>query len=268
MKLRPGTLVAAALALAMNLLLVFSCDVFFSTNLFKMAGLGQVKASDLANENSAELVGQAYTADGMPASSFFAALTSDPAAKAKVLATLQATYSNGAASAAQQQDAAALAAQVELITTGADQLVNNVIGPLTDNQLSSSSTPAQAVATVQALIPANLSSNKASFEAAVNALMAANAPYTALGGSIGASGVAGDINVGTAAQSAVVAAVVGGISATSGSPPETVSTADLLWALSQGASTSGYTITFTAPDTQSGTPLGSLVGAVGLNLNL
>jgi hypothetical protein len=269
MRSRPTAILALFVATGLSL---SSCDAFFSTNLFKAAGLGQISAADLAGKSSAELTAAAYSADGQPSTAFFDALAGDAGAKADVLATLTATYTTSSDPAA-LQEAAALAAQIELITTGANDLVNNVVGLLSSGtSLSSMSSSADIVDAAKALIPADLASNKADFAAAITALLDSSTAYTALGASITADGVSGDVDLGTAAQSAVMAAFLGGIDPASVDDPATglpyTNSADLLWDLVQGTpgvDTTGLGGGFTPPDFSSGTPLGDLVGAAGID---
>jgi hypothetical protein len=270
MRSRPVVILAV---FAMVALLLSSCDAFFTTNLFKAAGLGQVSAADLAGKTSAELTAAAYSGGdpSNPSAAFFDALAGNASAKADVLATLAATY-GGSGPAADVQEAAALAAQIELITTGADGIVNNVVALLASGtSFSAMSSSADIVDAAKALIPADLAADKASFTAAITALLDSGTAYTALGTSIGADGVAGNVDLGTAAQSAVMAAFLGGIDPATaldpGGSPYTNS-ADLLWDLVQGTpgvNTAGLGGGFTAPVFTAGTPLGDLVGAAGLD---
>lgn len=265
--MRSRYLTALVFAVAMSLVFV-SCDSFFSTNLFKSLGLGQFSAEKLKGETSAELVDDAYDG-GQPSDGFFNALAGDTTAKDQVLATLEATYTDPSASPVDVQEAASLAAQIEIITTGGDELVNNIVDALNSLQNLSSSDPQGAVDLLKSLVPAGLAGNEASFSAAIGALISASDAYMVLGASVAANGVQGDINVGTAAQSALLAAALDGVSATGLTDPDTgaayTSTAAFLWDSLQGKTVTG-TIAFTAPDTSEGSPLGALLAASGFKL--
>ena len=265
--MRSRYLTALVFAVAMSLVFV-SCDSFFNTNLFKSAGLGQVSAEKLKGESSAELVDDAYGNDGQPYSAFFVALAGDTTVKGEVLATLAATYTTST-NPAEVQEAASLAAQIEIVTTGGNDLVNNIAGALDQIQNLSGSDPQGAVDLLKSLVPAGLSGSEASFSAAIDALISASDIYTVLGTSVATNGTQGDINIGTAAQCALLAAALDGVSATSLTDPDTgstyTSTAAFLWDSLQGKTIAG-TPAFTAPDTTTGSPLGSLLTASGLKL--
>jgi len=266
--MRSRYLTALVFAVAMSFVFV-SCDSFFNTNLFKSAGLGQVSPEKLKGETSAELVDDAYTDSGDPSPSFFDALAGDTTVKGEVLATLEATYTSPSASPANVQEAASLAAQIEIVTTGGDELVNNIVEALNSLQNLSGSDPQGAVDLLKGLVPAGLAGSEASFSAAIDALISASDAYMVLGASVAVNGVQGDINLGTAAQSAMLAAALDGVSATGLTDPDTgiayTSTAAYLWDSLQGKTITG-TPTFTAPDTAGGSPLGSLLTASGLKL--
>lgn len=258
-------LTALVFAVAMSLVFV-SCDSFFNMNLFKSAGLGQVSPDKLKGETSAELVDDAYDDNGAASTTFFDALAGDSTVKGEVLATLTETYTTST-NPVEIQEAASLAAQIEIVTTGGDGLVNNVVDALDRIQSLSSSNPEGAVDLLKSLVPPELSGSEASFSAAIDALISANDAYVVLGTSVAANGVQGDINIGTAAFSAVLAAALDGISVTGLADPDTgaayTSTAAFLWDSLQGKTITG-TPTFTVPDTADGSPLGSLLAAAGL----
>lgn len=270
--MRSRDLTALVFAITMSLVFV-SCDSFFGTNLFKSAGLGQVSAEQLTGETSAELVGDAYTADGETSTAFFDALAGDPTVKAAVLGTLEDTYTDGSASPVDVQEAAALAAQIEIITTGGDAIINNLV----QNQeaLQAVSSASEAMAVIKDLIPAELMADKTAFSAAINAILAANDIYNAASDSLGASLLAsdlqGDINIGTAAQSALVAAFLGNLDASAVMDPDTSlpygpgATADYLWDFVNGT-TSDTPLTYTEPDTSDTTPLGAILAEAGISL--
>ena len=266
--MRSRYLTALVFAVALSLVFV-SCDSFFSTNLFKSAGLGQVSPDKLKGETSAQLVDDAYDENGEVSTSFFVALSNDDTVKEEVLVTLEATYTSPTASPVEVQEAASLAAQIEIVTTGGDELVNTVVSGIDALQNLSDSDPQGAVDLLKSLVPAGLADSEASFSAAIEALISANDIYLVLGASVAANEVQGDINIGTAAQSAMLAAALDGIDATSLVDPDTgslyTSTAAYLWDSLQGKTIVG-TPTFAPPDTSAGSPLGSLLEASGLTI--
>jgi hypothetical protein len=256
--MRLKTLVALCLAV-MSLSLLSSCDAFFNTNMFKAAGLGQVSASSLAAKDSSELYDSAYTSDGKLEVSFADALAGDAGAKATVLAKLEADFTSP--DAGTRQRSAALCADIELQTSGASAVVNNVLDFLASGKpLPSSGDTSGVTDLVKSLLPSALLSDKAAFTAAIEGFVAADAAYQVMGASVGSSGAQSGLAagaIGTAAQSALVAAVVAGVVPSSGT------VADALWLAVQGDSSniSG----FTEPSTSSGY-LGSLLSAAGISL--
>lgn len=256
--MRLRTLVALSLSVV-SLSLLSSCDAFFNSNLFKEAGLGQVSAASLAAKDSAELYDSAYTSDGKLETSFVDTL-SDPAnadTKKEVLGKLEVSYTTSSDPATVQRSAA-LYADIQLQTSGASVVVNNVVSLLASGKaLPSDATGVTDL--VKDLLPASLLSDKAAFAAAIDAFKAADAAYQVLGLSIGASeaqsGLAAGA-IGTAAQSALVAAVISSVTVTSGT------VADALWTAVQGGSAS---LEFAEPSTDSGY-LGNLLSAAGLTL--
>jgi hypothetical protein len=256
--MRLRTLVALSLS-AVSLSLLSSCDSFFNSNLFKEAGLGQVSASSLAAKDSTELYDSAYTSDGKLETSFVDTL-SDPAnaeTKTEVLVKLEVSYTTSSDPATVQKSAA-LYADIQLQTSGASAVVNNVVSLLASGKALPSD-PSGATSLVKDLLPASLLSDKAAFTAAIEGFQAANAAYVKLGNSIGSSGVQSGLAagaVGTAAQSALVAACISSITVSSGT------VADALWTAVQGGTAD---FSFAEPSTDSGY-LGNLLSAAGLSL--
>jgi hypothetical protein len=235
--LRTFFVVSAVCALFLS-----SCDALFTENYFKKAGLGQIKASDLQGQTSDQLAAQAYTTSGQPSKTFFDALTTDATAKQSVLDTLETTYNDPTATSTDKQTAAALATQVELNTTEAGAIVNNIAGLLSNTTaLSGTPTASQQQALISAIFPASLASDKTAFTAAVDALQslmptAGGGPLDALATSITNDG--STIEAGTAAtlaQTAIIATVINSIDPAQVTDPATsqpyTSTAELLYAL-------------------------------------
>lgn len=177
--------------------------------------MGQVTADSIAAQSSADLAKDA-TSSG-PDSTFYQVLTDDPATKATVLATLADTYTTSTDPAAVQA-AAAAAAKIELVTTGADDLVNGLVSVLADPPVFSTMDESDVASLVQDLVPASLLASEAGFAAALQALIGpeADAAYAALESSVTASG--GEVSasvLGGAAQGAFLASVLDAIDMTS-----------------------------------------------------
>lgn len=265
--MRSRYLTALVSAVALSLVFV-SCDSFFSTNLFKSTGLGQVSAEKLQDETSAELVDDAYDDNGDQSTAFFDALAGDASARAQVLATLEATYTSPSSTPAEVQGAASLAAQIEIVATGGDELVNNLASKYADFQ--SLSTVEDAIDLVGTLVPASLASDESSFRAAIDALLSANDAFDALGTSIIADGdlLVGP-QIGTAAQSALAAAALESIVVPAVNDPDTglpyADRAAYLWDIMDG-SQSQYPASFSL-DTSASTPLGGILAGAGLTID-
>lgn len=266
--------------LVFSAILLSACDPFFETNIFQKFGLGQVKADSLAAMDSSSLVAQAYSSDGQPAQTFFDTLATSESAKTEVLATLETTYTTSS-DPVEVQNSAALYALVELKTTGADQIVSNLVTLIpSDGTLPSDITVDQ----VKELIPTSLidlssPTAEADLASLITAFENANNAYIALGTSVGSdaspSTVVSDVNFGTAAQSAVVAAIVSNIDPSAIIDPDTGSAygssdsgavaAFLLDILNGKIAAADVGAAITIPDYSDGTALGNLLAAAGLS---
>ncbi len=247
------TMAAAGLALC---LVLSSCDQLLSVNLLKTVGLGQQQtpsASELASMPVSAM------SDLSSSPSFYSDLAGDASLRAAALASLDSQMLSP--DAATRQDAAALAALIELKTTPAFDAVNGIFNALdslsTTNLSSLDSTT--IVDFVSQSLPASATASQADFAATIGALCAANAAYDSLGASLGASGAAGSILPEQSVQGAIVAAFV---SSVPGATPDAKASA--LWAAMNGGP--GLP-PYTPPSTSSGTNLGSIISAAGLDLS-
>lgn len=256
--MRLRTLVALSLSVV-SLSLFSSCDAFFNSNLFKEAGLGQGSAAALAAKDSSELYEEAYTDNGKPSASFYETLEANPETKAEVLAELQTGMDSSDPVTAQQS--AILYADIGLQLSGASDLVAGCVSAI-GNIPSSGAQPEELKAFVQSLIPDSLNTEE-SFKAAINALIAAQATYVALGAELGSSSdyVLPTATYGNAAQSALISAVLANITNT-----ESTDTATALWNVLQGTSDPSI-LGFTSPDMSAGTALGNICAAGGIDLS-
>lgn len=260
-------------------LLSTSCDGLF-TNYFKEMGLGQVKAEDITTTDSSAIEAEAYSSDGSLSTSYVEVLTANTETKTAVLTTLETTYTAAVTTdnVAAVQEAAALAALIEISTTDAIDIVNNVASSLSSiTSLSSSATTSDVMSIVESIVPASIASDETAFTAAVTSLLAANEAYTVLGTSINTAAISADssINTGTAVQAAIVAAAVAAVDnavtaavATDGDVAGYTTTASLLYALVSGSTTVDAlsALSITVPDYGTDTPLGNLLAAAGITL--
>lgn len=258
MKLKLAVLAAG------SFLVLASCDAFFSVNLFKEAGLVQIKPSDLTEMSSDALVDEAYFAGGT-SSGFMEALPYESTAQTVVLATLKATYNDGSAAPAARQEAAALAVDILVETSGASAIVSKAIPAIVGGlDLPSINTPEEIVDLIELVVPAELRSDMVAFKTAIAALLRADAVLTDPAGVltlIEGSGVSGGYSVGNLAQNAVIAAAVAGVAPLSGAIE------DALWAAVSDPTNAGSYIdgSYSAPDLSSGSMLNILLSGAGFN---
>jgi hypothetical protein len=247
-----------------SFLILASCDAFFATNLFKEAGLGQVKPSDLTAMSSSDLVDSAYFGGGSSAS-FMEALPYGSTAQAAVLATLETTYNDSSAAPAARQEAAALAVDILVETSGASAIVSNAIPAIVGGlDLPSIDTPAEIIDLIELVVPAELRADAEAFKTAIAALLRADAVLTDPAGVeslIEGGGVSGDYNVGNLAQNAIIAAAVAGVTPVSGTIE------DALWAaVTDPANAASFvTSAYAAPDLASGSLLNILLVGAGFD---
>ncbi len=198
-------LLTSAVALAMS-----GCsalDALLQVNILKSFAV--VSSDEIKSADSATLL------DLSASASFYETLAGDAATKNAALATIDASI-GGSISGATDQELAVLAATIELKTTPAFDLVNNV-GSLLSDLIGGATLPDESTlkATLLDLLPASVlgsggSINEAAFLSMVDGLVAANDYYDALGGAIGTGGYDSgtDISAGDVAQGAIIAAMV------------------------------------------------------------
>lgn len=248
-------LLTSAIALAMS-----GCsalDALLQVNILKP--LAVVSSDEIKSADSATLL------DLSASASFYETLAGDAATRTAALDTID-TALGGSISGATDQELAVLAATIELKTTPAFDLVNNV-GSLLSDLIGGATLPDESTlkATLLDLLPASVlgsggTINEAAFLSMVDGLVAANDYYDALGGAIGTDGYASgaDISAGDVAQSAIIAAMVASV------PKDTYpTTGDYLYALLTG--TASAPVSYAFPDMTSGTPLGNLLAAANIS---
>ncbi|MCX7026429.1 MAG: hypothetical protein NT061_02820 [Spirochaetes bacterium] len=110
-------------------LLASSCDTLF-TNQFKALGLGQVASNTLsnavANHDSDTILVASGFYSGAISPSFINAVTTDPTTAANVLAQLQTTVTTSA-DPATVEAAEVLIVQIQLETSGAKTMIDNIV---------------------------------------------------------------------------------------------------------------------------------------------
>lgn len=229
-----------------------------------LAGLAAVKidAEDLQDMAADELL------DLASSPSFYDNLD-DPATLAALEARLDVLLGTLAVGSAEYQEVAILAAEVQLASTGADVVIDNVVDLVQGLATGTVPVPDPAdpntiVAVVQAIFPATLLDDPVAFAAAIQALVDSAAYYEALGASLTGDPPAyatDDINPGAVAQNALVCALIAGITP----PASYTSLGEYLYDILSGVTTEPPT-SFTIPDTGSGSPLVAIFAAAGLDI--
>ena len=171
-------------------LLLAGCSAFFQFNLLK--GLDKPSAPTANDYQGAG--GLDKLAKDLSSPAVVAALAGDPTATAGIDAYLKSLYGTS-----QGQQAAALDADLNLKTTSGDQLVNNAVTVAVSGGASGKTV--QQI--LQEIVPANVASDPTAFANMVNGLLAAEAAYQVLGATVPPAPA--DVNMGDAAQKAIVA---------------------------------------------------------------
>jgi hypothetical protein len=211
-------MIALAVAIAITMTGCDALDAMLNFNMF--ASLAAVDAKEIADADAATLV------ELSDSDSFYDTLADDAALKAETLTKIDNAIGASIDSAA-DQELAVLAANIELQTTPAWDLINNVSSLVTD--LINGTTPdASALEdTIRSLVPDSVMSadgsiNEVAFVAMIDALVSADGVYRDLGEAVGLDGYASDadINAGEIAQNALIAAMIGAVNPVSGTTGE------------------------------------------------
>lgn len=198
--------VKSAVLLVLPLVILAGCSALFDFNLYKDLGLDPVaapRASDYAGAGGLDKL-----AADLGSAAIIDALAADGAAKAALVTFLQGQITVPVDTPAEQQ-ASILLADLELKTTSGEEFVNNIVTVALGG----------VTGTIQDLlnstIPAEAKADPATYAAMVNALLAANDAYLALGAGIAdtngtpgiqpGEGVPPGTNMGDVAQKAIIA---------------------------------------------------------------
>lgn len=249
---------AAVAALALSLASCDALDKLLSVNLF--ATKFEVNASDIQGMSLAELERMTESP------SFMEALAEDPTLVAAVTARMDAIISDSGSSPAQVQAAAAVAASVLIETTAAPKIINGIVAEFASGGANLPSDETEIVDFIEGLLPPELYTNgvldEAAFTLMIDNLILANDYYVSMGDSIGTDGVK-DVNIGAAAQNAVIAAFVAGVQPVTG--PPALSPGEVLYKKLNG---DVITVVFDPPDLNDPVfdYLENILDAAGLNL--
>jgi len=267
---RTTTIVLAA-AIAVSMTACTALDSILGFNLF--AGLAAVDESDIKDANASELI------DLSSSDSFYDTLADKPELKAEVLEKIDLGLVSADPLSADYQELAFLAATIELQTTPAGELVNNVSG-LFDSLISGDTPTDDLGLLIEGLLPDSViasdgSINEAEFIDMINGLVEADDYFVLLGDSLEpdpdtgeydyADGV--DFTAGDVAQAAIVSSLVASITVPGGYD----TTGDYLYALLNDEVPDPDSDSFDVPEFDSPefalTPLGKLLLAANLDFS-
>lgn len=183
-----------ACALAPFVLLA-GCSAFFSFNAFK----GLDKPTPPTASEFEGPGGLAKLASALNSPAIVALLTADTTTTEEIETYLSTTYLSAPLTTADQQQAAALYADLNLETTSGNVLVNNIVSLV----VSGGGGGQTIQQMLQGIVPANVASDPVAFSNMVDGLVAAAAAYQLLGASVPPAPPG--MNMGDVAQKAAVA---------------------------------------------------------------
>lgn len=244
------------------------CDAMFTNVFEKLAPLKTLSTSDLESMSVDEI--EKYAEDD----DFYNQLAEDPAKLDAVLTNLEGQFDE-TADTAEEQKAAALYAEILLKTSGAFDVVNNLVeatlsGALEDLvNAADTGTPDELAAAMEDLIT-ELFGGQAPTQAEVlnmvDALADSWTAYQAIGaGLAGGAELDGSLNAGDMAFCAVVGAFMSGVEITDGSS-NPVDLSVYISEVLDGDDVSGYEVAFTEPGTEENDPLYEIFNAAGIDL--
>lgn len=250
--MRKTALYAALVAFA-SVLTLSSCDAMFNTNLFKAAGLGQfdISKADLSTNSAIQ-----DTAASSP-TAFYDQLSTDSTTKTEVITKL--TDPSTAT-----PDSLVLAAAIEVNTTDAGYVVDNIASQLPNLMSTSSSGTLDTAGIISAVLPSDIDTTQAtapqSFVDMINGFLSASNDITTVVNSGSAlPAVPGGTNQDTA-YIGLVSLAVSAVQPTSGT------VADAIWAsIYDPNATASFTIDPNVFDLTTGSTASTLLSAAGID---
>ncbi|MBN2050226.1 MAG: hypothetical protein JW760_07250 [Spirochaetales bacterium] len=198
----------SGILLAALVLMLSGCAELFTFNLFD--GLEQVNAArtvaDITEKPASE--GLEELDDLMDSDNFVDSLAEDPESKEALLDYLDKIASDPEAETGDRQTALILSADIEIKTTGGDDLVNNVAGLLTDPSVLEEGGEPQDLFT--ALVPEEVESSE-EMTAMLLGFMDAAATFEALGNTLDPNdpdSLETDATLGDLAQTALISSII------------------------------------------------------------
>ncbi len=189
---------------AIVMLVLGGCSGFFEFNLFK--GIDPVEVPTVATYQGEG--GLDNLEDDLDSPAVTDTLT--PGTVAEIEEMLDDDYLDDGVQDEEDQQAAILLGELNLKTTGGDDVVNNIVELAADVIFSAGGeapAPEDIATDLLGVIPADVMASPEAFTELILGFLDANAAYTALGDSIDTIGVP-DANMGEVAQNAVVAFAV------------------------------------------------------------
>jgi hypothetical protein len=179
------------------------CSGFFDFNAFK--GLDPVKVPAASDYQGAAGLDQLEEDLSSPA--VVDAMTDQTVEEVEQMLTDD--YVGDGVDNAEDQQAAVLLAEINLVTTSGDVVVNNIVNLITEILTSQQPpTPDALAADLPGIIPQDAMATPAAFAELIEGFIGANDAYTALGNSLPTLGAPEGVNLGDVAQKAVVCFVI------------------------------------------------------------
>ena len=206
-------MIVLAIAVALSMTACSALDALLSVNVF--APFAGVSAGAIEKATPDELV------EMSDSDSFYETLDDNEDLKETVLDTVEEAMAAEQPSSATYQELAVLAANIELQTSPAGDLINNIGGLFGSLVSGGGGDDSDFGEMIAGLIPPEVMNDEDAFVAMIDALVAANGYYERLGDAIGTGGYAAgsDISAGDVAQAALVCAIIAAIPTPAGYTP-------------------------------------------------
>ncbi len=268
MKRTPSLIVFASLILALGLV---SCDAMFENNLFAGMTHKELTVDSIQTQSPSELK------ETLDSQVYMDQLAEDQELKDAALGTLESAYTApGATDTAEGQTAAILAADIMIDTVpAAAQFTASIVGIITDVETLGDN-PENMAETLQGILPLSIQESltggqtepPADFVAMIDAFLAANDAYQALGAGLDGGDYVADVSDGEALDIAVNAVICGAIWLISPVDVE-MSTAEALWSAMLDPASAGDVIGIGdfdgMIDPEGGGSIGNLLHAAGID---
>ncbi len=242
-------MIVLAIAVALSMTACSALDALLSVNVF--APFAGVSAGAIEKATPDELVEMSGS------ESFYETLADDPELKDAILDKIDEAIDGSTVGSAEYEELLVLAANIELQTSPAGDLINNV-GGVVEVFLSGDTSSIAPESFITNILPETVYDeatgvlDETSFIAMINALEEANVYYERLGNNLGTDGLDDSISAGDVVQAAIISALVSSIEIPTAEAGNYDSTGAYLYALITDDSDSITAPEFTEPNLESG----------------